>query len=64
MTYQGKNPDTVNTVLAGTGFYNDWAAYFETPFSKGRVKDFGNKLPEAVAKDLFPDLAKRLKYRE
>lgn len=64
MNYQGYDPETVIQVAAGEGNYNDWTAYYETPFEPfPDVLAFGNKLPQDVARDLFPEWAKRLKWR-
>lgn len=65
MAYQGYSPDAVIKVGACEGNYNDWAAYYETPTTLfGNVLEFGNKLPEQAARELFPEWAKRnLKWR-
>jgi hypothetical protein len=65
MTYQDFGPETVIKVAACEGFYDDWTAYFETPQTPfHNVLDYGNKLPEQTAKELFPNWAKKgLKWR-
>lgn len=63
MIYDGKSADKEITIVAKTGNYDDWAAYFETPDSHGRVAEYGAKMPESVAKFFFPDVAKNRKYR-
>jgi len=65
MVYQHCSPDTVIKVTAAEGFYGEWAAYFETPYTPFRnVLDYGNKLPEEVAAALFPEWTKKnLKWR-
>lgn len=65
MAYQGYSADTVIKVAACEGYYEDWTAYFATPDTPfGNVVDFGNKLPEQTAKELFPEWAKRdLRWR-
>lgn len=62
-TFQNYSPDTIITVVAVEGDFGDWAAYFETPWTVGIVAEWGGKLPEAAAKELFPDWAGRLKWR-
>ncbi len=63
-TYEDVSPDKTITVVAIEGDYGDWAAYFETPWTPfGNVAEYGNKLPLDAAKQLFPDFAKRLKWR-
>ncbi len=64
MVYQGYSPDKVITVIAVEGYYGDWAAYFETPDTPFRnVADYGNKLPEKAATEIFPEWPKTLKWR-
>lgn len=63
MVYQDYPPDTVITVRAKKGDFNDWAAYFEIPNMPGPVLQYGTKLPEKVAVELFADFAPDLKYR-
>lgn len=63
MPYASASPDKVITVAAVAGRYNDWTAYYQTPWCGQRVAEFGNKLPEEAATQLFPDWAKRLKWR-
>lgn len=66
MTYQGASPDKTIIVVAVEGDYDDWTAYFETPwtpFGRTHVAEFGNKLPEEAAAELFPEWAERLKWR-
>lgn len=62
-TYAGASPDKVITVAAVAGGHDDWTAYYQTPWCGQRVADFGNKLPEEPAGQIFPDWAKRLKWR-
>lgn len=63
--YEGYPEDTSVNVAAVEGSYGDWATYFGTPDTPpGREDDLGAKLPEEVAGELFPELAKRLKYRQ
>jgi len=62
-TFQDYSPDAIITVVAVEGDFGDWTAYFETPETVGIVAEYGSKLPEAAAKELFPDWAKRLKWR-
>jgi hypothetical protein len=63
-TYAGTSPDKVVKVAAVTGKHDDWAAYYQTPWcGAAQVADFGNKLPEEAAAQIFPDWAKRLKWR-
>lgn len=60
MTYQDYGPETVIKVAACAGDYGDWTAYYETPTTPfGNVLKYGNKLPEQVAKELFPEWTKR-----
>ncbi len=63
MVYEGESLDKVITVVAVEGYHDDWAAYFETPWTGLPVAEYGNKLPEEVAAALFPEWAKRLKWR-
>ncbi len=63
MMYDGESADKELTIAVSTGFANDWAAYFETPYSHGRVAEHGAKLPEDVARFFFPDVAGNRKYR-
>jgi len=65
-TFEGESPDKTILVVAVEGYYDDWAAYFETPytpFGSSQVAEYGNKLPEEAAAQLFPEWAKRLKWR-
>jgi len=48
--YQPKGNDTD---------YGDWTAYFSTPFTFGDVLNCGNKMPQQVAEELFPEWAKK-----
>jgi hypothetical protein len=60
MAYQGYSSNTTIKVAAQAGNYKDWTAYFlvpSTPF--GDVLRYGNKMPEQVAKELFPEWAKK-----
>jgi hypothetical protein len=60
MTYQDYSPDTLIKVAASRGNHGDWTAYFatpETPF--GDVLRYGNKMPQKVAEELFPEWAKK-----
>lgn len=60
MTYQGYGPDTIIKVAARHGNHGDWTAYFETPKTPfGDVLNFGNKLPQQAAIELFPEWATR-----
>jgi hypothetical protein len=61
--FQDYSPDAIIAVVAVEGEVGDWAAYFETPEAVGLVAEVGLKLPEAAAKELFPDWAERLKWR-
>lgn len=63
MVYQGCSLETVIRVVAVEGYYGDWAAYYETPWMVISPAEFGNKLPEEAAAQLFPKWAKRLKWR-
>jgi hypothetical protein len=63
LTFQDYSPDAIINVVAAEGEFGDWAAYFETPGTVGMVAEMGAKLPETAAKELFPDWAKRLKWR-
>lgn len=63
MTYQGESPDKVITIAAVEGEYGDWAAYMETPESGKCVAEYGSKLPQTAAEELFPDWAKCLRWR-
>ncbi len=66
MVYESSSLDKEITVVAAKGNYDDWAAYFETPwtpFGAALVAEYGNKLPEEAAAQLFPDWAKGLKWR-
>lgn len=66
MVFEGQPIDYEIIVVAVRGQYGDWAAYFETPwtpFGSARVADYGNKLPETVAAEIFPEWAKELKWR-
>lgn len=56
-------PDKVIRLLAVKGQCGDWTAYYETPDSGNRLREFGRKLPEDVAGELFPDWAKRFRWR-
>jgi hypothetical protein len=65
-TYQDFGPDTEVLIVAVEGFNDDWAAYFRPPWlaeNEDLVRDYGSRLPEEVACDLFPEWAKRLKWR-
>jgi len=62
-TFQDYSPDSIIAVVAVEGDFGDWSAYFETPWTVGIVAEAGEKLPEAAAKELFPDWAERLKWR-
>ena len=60
MTYQDNSPDTIIKVAARLGDYGDWTAYYLTPSTPfGDVLNYGNKLPEQAAKELFPEWAKK-----
>ena len=62
--YAGVPLTTELIVCARTGGYDDWAAYFQTPYSGKRVAELGAKMPEKVAAEMFPELAKTgRKYR-
>ncbi|MFH1015498.1 MAG: hypothetical protein V1771_00665 [Chloroflexota bacterium] len=64
MVFQDKGPEFEVEVVACEGFYGEWAAYFDTPETPFHdVAAYGNKLPEAVATSIFPDWAKRLRWR-
>lgn len=66
MTYQGASPDKTIVVVAVEGSYGDWTAYYETPWTpwgRTQVAEYGNKLPEKAAIELFPEWAKRLRWR-
>ncbi len=63
LTFQDFTIDHEITVMAVAGRYGDWAAYFESPQFMGRIREYGSKMPEQVAADLFPEWAKRLKWR-
>ncbi len=59
MAYQGYSVDTIIKVAACEGYFRDWTAYFATPDTPfGDVVNFGNKLPEQAAKELFPEWEK------
>lgn len=63
LTYQGASPDKSIVTVAVRGYYDDWAAYYETPWTPfGRVAEYGDKLPEEAAAQLFPEWAKRLSW--
>jgi hypothetical protein len=60
MTYQGYSLDTVIKIAACAGDYGDWTAYYLTPSTPfGDVLNYGNKLPEQAAKELFPEWDKK-----
>jgi len=60
MTYQDYGPDTIIKVAARLGDYGDWTAHYLTPFTPfGDVLNYGNKLPEQAAEELFPEWAKK-----
>ena len=60
LVYQDYSPDTIIKVAARGGNYGDWTAYFLTPYAPfGDVLNYGNKLPEQAAKELFPEWAKK-----
>lgn len=60
LAYDGYGPDTIIKVAACLGDYGDWTAYFSTPFTPfGDVLHYGNKLPQQVAKELFPEWAQK-----
>lgn len=61
MVYEGYDPEiTVIKVAACEGFFEDWTAYFETPYTPfHNVLDYGNKLPKQIAEELFPEWAKK-----
>jgi hypothetical protein len=64
MVFQDMSLDTEIKVVACEGSYDEWAAYFQTPDTPfGNVADYGNKLPEKVAAEIFPDWAKKFKWR-
>lgn len=52
--FHGYSGDHVTRIVACEGFCGDWAAYMETPFTKGDIPSFGQKIPQGVAEDLFP----------
>jgi hypothetical protein len=62
-TYQYKSLNMEIIVVASPDKFGQWAAYFQTPYSGDNVLDLGSKLPEKVANDLFPEYAKKFKYR-
>lgn len=65
-TYQDFGLDTEVLIVACEGNTNDWTAYFRPPWLAENVElvcDYGNKLPEEVACDLFPEWAKQKKWR-
>jgi hypothetical protein len=60
MTYQNYGPETIIKVAVRRGKYGDWTAYFQTPETPfGDVLNYGNKMPEQAAKELFPEWAKK-----
>jgi len=60
MTYQDYSPDTIIEVAARLGDYGDWTAYYLTPQTPFKdVLNYGNKMPEQAAKELFPEWAKK-----
>lgn len=63
--YQGYSAAQTIRIGASADDYGCWAAYYQTPSTPfGDVLGYGNKLPEEVAKDLFPEWAKSgLKWR-
>lgn len=71
--YQDYDLDHEITVVAVEGSADDWAAYFSTPsfrklvvnpaFERTVTAMYGVKLPEHVAAALFPDWAKKYKWR-
>lgn len=71
--YQGYDLDHEITVVAVEGNADDWAAYFSTPWHSANVGNpafmvtstamYGVKLPYEVAADLFPEWAKKFKWR-
>lgn len=63
MCYQGESPAKELAILVRIGRYNDWAAYYETPWCHGQVATLGAKMPEAVAKFFFPEVGKKRMYR-
>lgn len=65
LVYAGYGPETLVKIAACEGHFGDWAAYYSTPTTPfNDVVAFGNKLPEEVARELFPNWAKRgLRWR-
>ena len=64
-TYAGYHENSIILVGAVEGNFGDWAAYFETPWTPGHdVLGLGNKLPQKVAEELFPNWKeKKLRWR-
>jgi hypothetical protein len=60
MVYQDCSPDTIIKLAAHIGDHGDWTAYFSTPYTPfGDVLNYGAKLPQQVAEELFPEWAKK-----
>ena len=60
------DPNQEIEVVAIQGAVGDWAAYFETPFSREfrRPTQYaGNKLTQKLAEELFPEWKERLTWR-
>jgi hypothetical protein len=55
------------TVVAVEGGIQDWSAYHETPWigsDEYSVAANGDKLPQEVAEQIFPDWAKKYYWRD
>lgn len=54
------------TVVAVEGGVQDWTAYHETPWTGSdqfSIASNGDKLPQEVAEEIFPEWAKKFKWR-
>jgi hypothetical protein len=64
--WHGLSIDELLLVVAVGGGYGDWTAYIQTPDtgqSIESVADFGDKLPKESAVKIFPEWAKKYKWR-
>jgi len=65
--YSKSGLSTIITVVAVEGGVNDWSAYHQTPWidsDEASVAANGDKLPQEVAEQIFPDWAKELSWRD
>lgn len=64
MSWGGASPTQVITVVAVEGGVGDWAAYCQVPWiTPEMAASNGDKLPKETAEEIFPEWAKKYKWR-